>query len=457
MKGNMQLGQSEKRGIVSFRDATLSETMSRAGAVAQRRAVSTDVSHWLSLYDDAGPTSSNQGAAQLPFQRWFRFKEAFSPKFVADIVASLPHRVHRVVDPFAGSGTTGVTCGFLGIDSLSLEVNPFLADIVAAKLTPVSPSSLHYERLRRQLNVTVADREQPDGMPATFRQPGIRNRWVFAAEIYDTVRALIRGLSQLPAAESRLIRVLIGSVLVESSNVVINGKGRRYRSGWQSRERCAHDLLNDLDGAVDAAVADISRFSVQVGATHEVRCGDARILLREVETADLAIFSPPYPNSFDYTDVYNLELWMLDYLRSGRDNRHLRLSTLRSHVQVAWEGTPRRIESDTLAATIADLEHRRADLWDARLPEMVAWYFEDLHTILTQLRRILPAGRHAVIAIGDSQYAGVLIDVAQILREMLGQIGFSLAKSEVIRSMRSGSQHGGGFDLREHCLVLERI
>jgi len=60
--------------------------------------------------------------------------------------------VNRVLDPFGGSGTTALTCGFLGIDSISLEVNPFLADLIAAKLTPTLPSSIlsAYERFARQ-------------------------------------------------------------------------------------------------------------------------------------------------------------------------------------------------------------------------------------------------------------------------------------------------------------------
>ena len=36
---------------------------------------------------------------------------------------------------------------------------------------------------------------------------------------------------------------------------------------------------------------------------------------------DLAVFSPPYPNSFDYTDVYNVELWAMGYLRNS-DAKH---------------------------------------------------------------------------------------------------------------------------------------
>lgn len=451
-------GLSVSGGTLNFWDASLEETVRRAGSLARNRPASRDVVDWLSLYDEDSPTSSNQGASRLPFQRWFRFKEAFSPKFVADTIAALPYKVNRVLDPFAGSGTTGLTCGFLGINSISLEVNPFLADLIAAKVTPIRPSSLlrAYERVRVALRVTPADKELPDGMPVTLREPGVGGRWVFDADMFDTIRSLVRAMKRAPQNERRLLRVLLGSVLVQNSNVVINGKGRRYRSGWQLRERTVRDLLDDLDHAVDASVADLTRFSVPVRTTHQVSCGDSRALLQEINHADLAIFSPPYPNSFDYTDVYNLELWMLGYLRNSKGNRRLRLSTMRSHVQVAWDVAEGVCDSPTLKAVLRKLHRSRHELWNPRIPEMVSSYFDDMRCVLVQLARILPAGRHAVCAIGDSQYAGILIDVAKIVGEIAESAGFRIVKSDAIRSMRTSSQHGGLFDLREHCLVMKR-
>lgn len=445
--------------MLNFWDATLEDTVRRAGSLARRRPASHDVVDWLALYDEDSPTSSNQGTAQLPFQRWFRFKEAYSPKFVADTIAALDHPIDRVLDPFGGSGTSSLTCGFLGIDSISLEVNPFLADLIAAKVSVVRPSSLlnHYDRLRARLAILPEDSVLPEGMPPTMRESGSGGRWIFSADVYDVVRALVRCSKVLPVAERRIIRVLLGSVLVPNSNVLINGKGRRYRKGWEQRRRSAEHLLVDLDSAVEAAASDLARFSVAAGAEHVVRHGDCRKLLRTVDHADLAIFSPPYPNSFDYTDVYNLELWMLGYLTSGEDNRRLRKSTLRSHVQIAWDHQARTARSPILSGILSELDASRPDLWNPRIPEMVASYFDDMDAILVELRRILPEGRHAVIAIGDSQYAGILIDVASILGEMIEGKGFRLIKSEAIRSMRTSSQHGGTFDLKEHCLVLKRI
>ena len=442
--------------MLEFWRAPLAETV-RASQRLARRVEPSDVSNWLECYTEAAPTSSNQGAANIPFQRWFHFKEAFSPKFVADTLSALPYKVERCLDPFGGSGTTAVTCRMLGISSEVIEVNPFLADLIEAKLTPVPAASFcaSYDRLLSNLEIQPDDRRPIEGMPPTFVEPGVKGRFVFAADVYATVRAIVRASTALPPDEARLLRVLLGSVLVFNSNVTVNGKGRRYRSGWETRRRSAADLITSLDEAVDVAVADLACYSGPRRGRHTVHRGDSRSALARVKKADVAIFSPPYPNSFDYTDVYNIELWMLGYLKSGPDNRILRHQTLRSHVQMRWRDTQRVAASTTLEETLDKLRRARSDLWNPHIPEMIGFYFDDLTMIFAQLRRVLAPGRHAVVAIGDSQYGGVHVDVASILVECLRPLGFRLTDSGAIRSMRNSSQHGGAFDLSEHCLVLE--
>jgi hypothetical protein len=441
--------------MTEFWRAPLAETVRNSHRLARRRVALSDVGNWLESYAEAAPTSSNQGVANIPFQRWFHFKEAFSPKFVADTLGALPYKVDRCLDPFGGSGTTAVTCRMLGISSTVIEVNPFLADLIEAKLTPMPAASFcaAYDGLLSDLEVEPDDSLPIEGMPPTMTEPGVKGRFVFAADVYATVRAIVRASAALPPEEARLLKVLLGAVLVSNSNVTINGKGRRYRRGWETRRRSAADL----DDAVDIAAADLTLYSGLRRGGHVVRRGDARTALARVEQADVAIFSPPYPNSFDYTDVYNLELWMLGYLKSGTGNRTLRRQTLRSHVQMKWRQTQRVAVSEALEATLDALRRARSDLWNPHIPEMIGFYFDDLTIIFARLRRILARGRHAVVAIGDSQYGGIHVDVASILVECVRTLGFRLTESGAIRSMRNSSQHGGGFELSEHCLVFERV
>jgi DNA modification methylase len=443
----------------NFWQRSLDQTVQYSTDLLEVSAYKQDVAKWFDRYVASAPTSSNQGTANLPFQRWFRFKEAFSPKFVADTISSLPYKVERCLDPFSGSGTTAVTCRMLGISSVGVEVNPFLADLIEAKLTPIQSASFceSYENLISSLVKQSDDEILLPGMPPTLSAPGVNGRYVFSNDVFSTVRAIVRASKQLESTQQRLLRVLLGGVLVENSNVTINGKGRRYRRGWEKRSKSGADLTNSLDAAVDMAITDLTDFAGLPRGEHEIHRGDARRALANVSDADVAIFSPPYPNSFDYTDVYNLELWMLGYLSSAPDNKALRTKTLRSHVQTKWETMPRYAKSAALSEVFNSLSSKRSDLWNQNIPEMILFYFEDLLTIFQQLSRILKTGHHAVVAIGDSQYAGIHIDVATILAEVVRNLGFSLVKRGEMRSMRNSSQHGGNFSLSEHCLVFEKV
>jgi hypothetical protein len=168
------------------------------------------------------------------------------------------------------------------------------------------------------------------------------------------------------------------------------------------------------------------------------------------------IFSPPYPNSFDYTDVYNVELWALGYLGNSDENRSLRLSTISSHVQIQRDFDPAPQGSSTLGQVMAHLSAKRRTLWDARLPEMVGGYFSDMYHIVSSAAAKLTDAGEIWMVVGDSQYGGVPIAVAQILAELASHAGCNVIRNEPFRSMRASAQQGGHPDLAETLLVLGR-
>ena len=404
------------------------------------------------------PVSSNMGSGELPFQRWFRFKEAYAPAFVKNMVASCDYPVRHLLDPFGGSGTTALTARMEGLDSTSIEINPFLADVIRAKVSPVSVESFREscQRIVGGLRVVKGDYQVIEGAPVTLLEPGLNDRFVYGREAYGVLRALNRRIGKLEEDEGRLARVLLGSILVECSNVIVNGKGRRYRRNWESRRVSRDDVVQCFEGAVERAVEDLTKFDREDRTEHAVYTDDARSKLSSVPSADLAIFSPPYPNSFDYTDVYNLELWMLGYFRTATDNANHRARTLRSHVQIKWPerrfGTP----TPKLARVKKALEGRRGELWNRNIPEMVVGYFDDLEKVLTSLKGSIREGAFVVAAVGDSQYGGVKIDTGGILSEIGERCGYELEDAMEIRSMRASWQHGGGFDLAETAIRLRR-
>ena len=168
----------------------------------------------------------------------------------------------------------------------------------------------------------------------------------------------------------------------------------------------------------------------------------------------MIVFSPPYPNSFDYTDIYNVELWVLNYIGSSADNHLLRNQTLRSHVQIrrSYEGPMGK--SPVLDRTLEALADRRAALWAADIPEMVGAYFRDLERVLEQCQRLLVSTGKVMMVVGDSRYANVRIEVAVILAELARHMGFGKVTTREVRQMRASAQQGGSFQLAESIVEL---
>ena len=170
----------------------------------------------------------------------------------------------------------------------------------------------------------------------------------------------------------------------------------------------------------------------------------------------LRCFSPPYPNSFDYTDIYNVELWTLGYLDSQYANSTLRNATLSSHVQISRGFTSPPAGSPTLSDVLAKLKEKQHKLWDPMIPSMIGAYFSELHSVLDHLSQILNDGASAWIVVGDSRYAGVQVPVANVLEELIDGGSWELTVKEPFRSMRSSAQQGGSRTLAEHLLVTSK-
>jgi hypothetical protein len=60
------------------------------------------------------------------------------------------------------------------------------------------------------------------------------------------------------------------------------------------------------------------------------------------------------------------------------------------------------------------------------------------------------------MVVGDSCYAGVQVNVAAIISDLIPNAGFRIISTDRIRSMRKSAQHGGQHELPETCLLLER-
>lgn len=403
---------------------------------------------------------TNWGAERLPFQDWRRFKEAFAPELVARAISESRIPVQSCLDPFGGSGTTALAGQFLGVHPTTIEVNPFLADLIEAKLTKYDADLLVRDLaavLRRSRPMRASAKRLFQGAPETFLEPGVNNRWIFDRAVARRIAALLAAIKELRnASHRRLFRVILGGILIDLSNVITSGKGRRYRQNWAERRCDPHSVNLSFADAVGSAIEEIHRYSHRKCSDYTVICGDARCVFDSVQGYELVVFSPPYPNSFDYTDVYNVELWTLGYLTGRSSNHRLRHATLSSHVQIKRDFATAPTTSKVLGRTLNRLERVRPALWNRWIPEMVGAYFADMQCVLSSVQRKLARRGSVWIVAGDSQYAEIRIRTTTILAELAHQEGWTVNGIEPFRSMRSSVQQGRESALRENLIVLSK-
>ncbi|WP_025041866.1 hypothetical protein [Nitrosospira briensis] len=404
------------------------------------------------------PLTTNQDGKGTAFQRWFHFKEAFSPAFVTAAIESLGYRPKHIADPFGGSGTSAITSQLLAIDATTVEVNPFLADVIKSKVNHLSAEALrcHAAEFQARLARTHNDLACLNHLPPTFIETKDKQRWIFPLQVAKRLSQYLTCIDAIGEPDiQRFFKVVLGAVLIDCSNVYVNGKGRRYRSSWKSNQPTSK-MLDEMFGTrFNIAFEDILHFEDRPRSRIDVIHGDARTALKQVtQPVDLVVFSPPYPNSFDYTDIYNVELWVLGYLGCSQDNLRLRRDTLRSHVQIRRPYEMPHHPSAHLETTFAALHQQRDQLWDTNIPAMVGAYFCDIEMVLTQCHRLLVNRGKVIMVVGDSRYANVRIEVATIIAEIAKSIGFGAVATREVRQMRASAQQGGRFQLAESIVEL---
>lgn len=438
--------------------APTSSAREGAGVITPRETSSFE--SWTAGRDLA-VIGTNAGSAAIPFQTWKKFKEAFAPELVREAVENSPIPVRRLLDPFGGSGTSALAAQFLGVHPVTVEVNPYLADLIEAKLTNYDPSELT-SQLSKLLSYSTSPPESrthsvESSLPPTFVEPGVKGRYLFNSEVAREIEALNDAARSTASEEiERFFRVALSGVILDFCNARVNGKGRRYRGNWQKAQHTAAGLRSAFTAHAQQMINDVERLGQRSHMGYDLIRGDSRTYQQTGSGVDLVVFSPPYPNSFDYTDVYNIELWMLGYLRDKADNGELRGSTLSSHVQISRDfGTPPH-GSDLLDRTIREMRAKRAQLWDKRLPEMVAGYFADLLAVIDKSAKSLTDGGQLWMVVGDSRYSTVDIRVAEIVSELAPSHGLSVTEIRPFRSMRASPQQGGRAELLETLVVLRK-
>jgi hypothetical protein len=402
--------------------------------------------------------------ALLPRHRWYYLKEGFSASLVEEAIKcrlSGARRVLRILEPFCGTGTAPLTAALGGHLCTAIEVNPFLAFTASVKTIP---GRWRASQFVRNLDKVMASdsrgvRSSLEGFSSFTPSEGA-DKWLFNIGVLRRFEALKQAIRRFGKTyeDAMMLSALVAAL--SCCNAKRDGKALRYRSRWRERDYSAGDLMKQFVMHSAGVLQDALELPVDPYARPEIRVGDSRAEIPRLDDDqfDLVVTSPPYLNSADYSDVYRPELFLGDWVTNNNELRQLRLSSVRSHIQVKWEEET-SFESPLLEPIIEALSNSNS-LWDVRLPKMVTAYFDDIWRLFTAMRPKIRVNGEIWIVVSTSSYGGVHIPVDSIIADAACQAGFSLVSSHLLRYLRTAGQQWAklnvkGPPLRETLLILK--
>lgn len=402
--------------------------------------------------------------------RWYPFVEGYSKVFIEDILQELTFEPQCALEPFCGSGTTPVELQNHNIKCYSFEVSPFMHLLAKVKLERTyNEATLTYYRnkVAESLSRTHPNIREIEPIPfgdTVVHKEGMK-KWNFHDTSLDGILDIRYAIRTEVDDEryKKLFTVALSSIILFASNLFRNGKCLSYKKGWEKRicDRLhVHELfLNKLDTII---MEDIRIISSQPRAVHNSEIcyyGDIRRSIDMVpdKSLDLIITSPPYLNSRDYTDIYMLELKVLQLVNNHEELQKLRKSTLRSHVQVKYPSIE-PIDNTRLKRCLAEMNNSNTKSWNSNILNMICGYFEDMEQLFSSFSRKMHTGGVVYFNVANSAYFGIEVPVDYIIADIAEKSGFKVREIRKARDIKTSPQQSKLIGkLRESVLVIDKL
>ncbi len=402
--------------------------------------------------------SNYEDTTALPRHRWYYYKEGFSPNLVTEAIQKTEiTKEDLIIDPFNGSGTTTLTASTLGYKSVGIEVNPFTSFLSKTKSKDVNLNLLNTAE-----NLLLKGCEK--GMPSplsgysTFSKTGDLNKWLFNDEVLTSFEGGWLKTNEIASYDIRkILRLSLISAAMQNCNARRDGKCLRYKPSWDQKNFDRASFMASFDANLTIIKEDIENHPVTKNAT--IINEDARRFLSTNNLSKkfkLCITSPPYLNTFDYTDIYRPELFLGKFVQSSEQLYNLRLQTVRSHVQAKWDlpclDDFGFLYSQAISHVNANTEH----LMHKNIPLMIQAYFEDMYNILKLLRGKADNNAQLWFVVSNSAYANMEIPVDLIIAEIGSKAGWALKDIGVLRNIkRRKTKHSPDIThLRESVIIF---
>jgi len=400
-----------------------------------------------------------------PVHSWFRYREGFSPSLVKYFI---DNHDEWILDPFCGSGTTLVTSLQMKKNSVGFDINPFSTFLAKIKTTKYTEQDL--KKIQQSIELIFNNHHKN---PVSIPRLKIIDK-AFHPMILEHMLKLREEINMFDGHIRGFLFFGWLSILERVSNTKKEGNGIKYRSTVRTKQGYVHikdedwqrnyfgpnkiDFINqELKNQYKKMISDISSVNYESNpATSSVFTKNNEDFSQLIPNKiSKVIFSPPYANSFDYFEIFKLELWMGRFIENYAQLRELRKQAIGS----LWTADSAKCDMQEINQ-ILDLMNAN-ELWSPKIRTMILSYFSKMKNILQESYSVLLEGGKCVIVVGNSAYANVIIPTDLIISNIARDLGYKKIKILIARYSTTSSQQKKNLAplkefLRESVIVLEK-
>ena len=401
--------------------------------------------------------------------RWYKYKEAFSASLVEHLLELYGISSGKILDPFAGIGTTLFAASALGLDADGIELLSIGQQIISTRLSIEQEFSVD-----DIFTIKMWARERPWEKAKSNRHlSALRiTDGAYPKDTLDNIERYLWALQKETERVSAVLRFALLCILESISYTRKDGQYLRwdYRSGRkQGAKPFDKGRILDFNNAICSKIQDIVN-DIEAGLEEQglfpIKKNQGEINLLNGSCLELMpklrkgsynaiMTSPPYCNRYDYTRTYALELALLGV--GEKELIALRQQMLSCTVEnrakdilsinPKWTNAIKAADEQKLLQNILQyLEEQKAQgkLNNSGIPRMVRGYFYEMACMIAECSRVMKPKAVMFMVNDNVRYAGANISVDMILSSIAEKLGFHVENILVLPGGKGNSSQQMG-------------
>lgn len=372
---------------------------------------------------------TNLSADWHPVHRWMNFIAGFSPEFVRRCIEEEGLAAgDRLLDPFAGLGTSLVEASSLGLSSIGYEPHPYLGDMAQAKIDPPTVNVL-----KKAVRAIAGTRPIDDVREMWSEDASTFLSKLVAPDELKRLGGAAQALTEQDESVRPIYRLIVSEMLEAASGSKTDGI---YKAPTSNKRSVGFDVslkrISDLIAEDLVALEGMSR-----GACELVRTSSEHMHQVASDSVDICVTSPPYLNNFDFAEMTRMELYFWGYASNWREitdrvraNLIVNTTTAPTSMKKAQDEWRELLTEDFLSSVdpLRDelREQRKTRAGHKEYDLLVYPYFAQVRRVLAEAHRVLKSESSLHLVVADAALYGVHIHTEELLAAIMDEIGFEV-------------------------------